>query len=451
MPLSDAQKASLAAREAEAVAERSSSTAPVSAGADTVEVSTTWGYLLRNVGEHQSRQSAVHQNIDTYSAPSATMSRRLLDPAGFTYGVFSTPAPSGATQAWTSDVAREVTQLVLQSFGQPWHAFRAQGKWKGAMNEPGGRFLFSRLVTENFMVQAWVPFGTITEDNSMAHTKRFTTSFNSLLNSPKGDLGAHFIIDRKGNLYVTSDANNIYNSSGSLSATCVAIALEEAMYMDVSPSTLTIEDATWIPDGVSTLNTWDYSPQQYDTLATLIAKLQLAYPALAGTSYSTSPKSVDATFSGITMRGHIIGTASDVVDVYPHLDTSEKWEALYKKVEDKKSVIITTNVWQKNDESYMSQLSWVKEGVSSLGTDVLGQCRQTLTRASSDISGIYRADAEAQMNSASYRSSAAKKASNESDFQIRKYTTEQVLKQAVGTPLTLPKVLGPSSDDEGLF
>jgi hypothetical protein len=214
---------------------------------------------------------------------------------------------------------------------------------------------------------------------------------------------------------------------------------------------MTVEDATWIPDGESTLKTWDYSPQQQDTLATLIAKLQLAYPDLSGSVYSTSPKSVDASFNGITMRGHISGTASDVTDVSPHFDTSEKWDSLLKLVADKKSVVMASNVWQKNNDSYTSYLSWVKEGVSSLGVDVLGQNRQTLSRTSADISGIYRADSEAQMDSSSYRSSAAKKAASESDFQIRKYTTEQVLKQAVGTPLTLPKVVGPSSNDEGLF
>jgi len=453
MPLSLKQQQALAEKSAANIAAAKESSVPSDDTYQGVEaLDSDWLALLSKVSTHQLSVAVGQSNQGTYSTKQTTRSARNLSSAGFPSGikVLYTPAAPGSYTAWTKDTAREVNQIVLQSFGQSWHAFKSSGKWKGAMNRPNGRYFYMVNVTDTLTVMAWIPSGTVT-NQGMSNAKRLSFSLQNLLNPQDGNTGAHFIIDRQGNLFVTGDANNIYNSAGSLSATCISIALEEAMFMDVEVGSSEPFEATWIPGGESTLQFWDYSPMQYTTLASLVAKLQYAYPSLIGQNYSTS-KNVTSSFTGITMRGHITGTPASMVDVSPHFDSTELWDKFFTQVSDQAALVLNYNVWQSNDESYASHLSWVKEAVSTVGTAEMG-VGQMLTNnpALSVMQGLDRADSMASMTMDSYRTNSARKAANDSALQLNRQNVGKVFAQETTIPTRIPTSNASTDDSERLF
>lgn len=453
MPLSQQQRAAQAQKAQDNLAAAKVSTVPADDTYQGEEASDSdWLTLLSKVAEHQLSLATGQSNQGTYKQKPTTRSARNLSSVGFPTGikVLYTPSVAGSYTAWTKDTAREVKQIVLQSFGQPWHAFKSSGKWKGAMNRPGGRTFYTNNVTDTLTVVAWIPTGTIPLQG-MFNAKRLSFSVQNMLNPQDGNTGAHFLIDRQGNLFVTGDANNVYNSAGSLSATCISIALEEAMYMDVDLNSFVTLDATWIPGGESTLQFWDYSPMQYTTLAALIAKLQYAYPSLAGQNYSTG-KNVTSSFTGITMRGHIEGIPGTMVDVSPHFASAEAWDYFFTKVSDQSAAVLNYNVWQKNDESYESHLSWVNEAVGTVGKDSMG-AGQLLTNnpAISVIMGAHRANVMASMDLSYCRANAARKAANESVLQLNKQKAGRSLAQEATIPPSIPVKNASSNNDERLF
>jgi hypothetical protein len=453
MPLSPQQQQAQAAKASANVAAAKESPVPAD---DTYQgeaaLDSDWLALLSKVAQHQLSIATGQSNQGTYSTKPTTRSARVLSADGFppNVKVLYTPAVPGSYTAWTKDTAREVKQIVLQSFGQPWHAFKSSGKWKGAMNRTGGRYFYLNHITDTLTILAWLPSGTVPEQG-MSNAKRLSFSLQNLLNPQDGNTGAHFIIDRQGNLFITGDANNIYNSSGSLSATCISIALEEAMYLDVNLGDTSAYEATWIPGGESTLKFWDYSPMQYTTLAALVAKLQYAYPALLGQTYSTS-KDVTRSFTGITMRGHITGTASSMVDVSPHFSAPELWDTFFEKVSDQSTSVLNYNVWKSNDESYASHLSWVREAVSTVGKAEMG-VGQMLTNnpALAVMSGLDRADAMASMTLDSYRANAARKAVGDSNLQLNRQNVGRALAQEADRPFKVPGSNASSDNSERLF
>jgi len=453
MPLSPQQQQARVQKATDnAAAAKESSTPADDTYQGEAAADSDWLALLSKVAEHQLAIATGQSNQGTYAQQPTTRSARNLSSDGFPPGVkvLYTPATPGSYSAWTKDTARDVTQIVLQSFGQPWHAFKSSGKWKGAMNRPGGRMFYQNDLTPTLIVIAWIPSETIPLQG-MANAKRLSFSLQNMLNPQDGNTGAHFIINRQGNLFVTGDANSVYNSSGALSPTCISIALEEAMYLDVDQSLTAAIDATWIPGGESTLQFWDYSPMQYTTLAALVAKLQYAYPALAGQNYSTA-KDVTSSFAGITMRGHIKGTAATMVDVSPHFSSPEFWEKFFTKVSDQSASVLNYNVWQKNDESYASYLGWVNEAVSTVGPDAMG-VGQMLTNnpALAVISGTHRANVEANMDLAAYRANAAKRAASDSILQVNRQRTGRTLAQEANIPLSVPGSNASTNNDERLF
>ena len=453
MPLSPQQQQAQAAKASANAAAAQESPVPAD---DTYQgiaaLDSDWLALLSKVAQHQLAVATGQSNQGTYSTKPTTRSPRVLSSDGFPAGIkiLYTPAVPGSYTAWTKDTAREVSQIVLQSFGQPWHAYKSSGKWKGYMNRPGGRQYYINNVTDTLTVLAWLPSGTVPEQG-MANAKRLSFSLQNMLNPQDGNTGAHFIIDRQGNLFITGDANNVYNSSGPLSATCVSIALEEAMFLDVDQFTLGVVDATWVPGGESTLKFWDYSPMQYLTLAALVAKLQYAYPALIGQNYSTS-KNVTSSFTGITMRGHITGTASSMVDVSPHLESVESWDSFFARVSDQAASVLNYNVWDRSDESYVSHLSWVRDAISNVGPAEMG-VGQMLTNnpALAVMQGLDRADTMASMTLDSYRANAARRAISDGALQLNRQSAGRALAQAANIPLKVPGSNASPDNSERLF
>ena len=456
MPISESQKSKLAKQSVENSTAKNTASSPTNDAYETEEAKNSdWLSLLSNVSSHHDKVVGVHTNLSTYEIPATTMSKRLLSADGFppTSKVYYTFASPDSFIPWSKDTAREVKQIVLHSFGQSWHAFKASGKWKGAMNAPGGRVHFTQQINEEYIIQAWIPKGTVPL-NGMYNSGRLASSLQYFLNPPDRKEGVHFVISRSGDLYILGDANNIYGSAGSLSETCISIALEEALYMDVDLSSFEVFSATWLPGGdplgtQGNLKHWDYSPMQYVTLATLIAKLRIAYPELNSQTHSSSVRSVSPSFTGITMRSHISGTSSDIVDVSPHFQTQGVWNSLYSLIDDQQSAVAIHNVWKPNDESYTSFMDWTTEASSSIGPDAAGLSKQmTNNPAVAVISGAYRSNIEAKQDSSSYRYQAALRNSQESSLQSSRAGVGRILEQTANSKPATPKII--PLDPEGV-
>jgi len=449
MGLSSSQKAKLSQQSSENADAKKTASSPTDKNYSTEEAKESdWLSLLRNVSDHHDKVTGVHNNTSTYEVPSPTMSKRLLSAEGFPpfAKVNYTFASTSAYNPWVKDTAREVKQIVLHSFGQPWHAYKASGKWLGAMNAQGGRMHFLQQITDSYAIQAWLPKDTI-PTRGMYNANRISSCLQYFLNPPNRKEGVHYIISRSGDLYITGDANNLYGSAGGLSETCVSIALEESLYLDVDTASFDVTEATWLPGGdplgtEGNLHYWDYSPMQYATLATLIAKLRLAYPDLNSQTHSTAVRSVSSSFTGITMRSHISGMSSDIVDISPHLQTAKAWTALYTLIEEQQTAVSKYNVWKTNDESYSSYLGWAEEAANAIGPDAMSLNKQMSNNpAVSVITGAYRANLEAKMDSSSYRYQAAIRNSNESSLQLARQGVGRILEQSAKVTPALPEVL----------
>lgn len=449
MTLSGSQKSKLAQQSAENASAKKTAASPSDATYETEEAKESdWLSLLGNMSNHHDKVVGVHTNMSTYDTPATTQSKRLLSAEGFppTSKVYYTFASPNSFIPWSKDIARDVKQVVLHSFGQQWHAFKASGKWKGAMNAQGGREHFTQQISESYIIQAWIPKGTIPE-NGMYNSRRLSASLQYFLNPPDRKEGVHFIISRNGDLYITGDTNNIYGSAGSLSETCVSIALEEALYLDVDLASFEFVPATWLPGGdplgtEGNLRYWDYSPMQYVTLATLLAKLRIAYPSLNSQTHSSSLRSVSSSFTGITMRSHISGTSSDIVDISPHFQNEAAWTSLYSLVSDQQSAVSLFNVWKPNDESYSSYMDWTEEAANAIGPDAMSLTKQmTNNPAVAVITGAYRANLEAKQDSSAYRYQAALRNSRDSSLQAARTGVGRVLEQAANVKPATPKII----------
>lgn len=405
----------------------------------------TWLAYLSDMSTDMADNARVMLNAGTRSAVAFSRSMLVLSSEGFASDIkvnymFLNP---GSYMPWISDVARDVKQVVLHSFGQQWHAFEASSMWQGYMNPTservGGAAALEYYATSEQLKPTivWVPQGTAPY-RGMAHPVRIATALRSLVTSAEGTVGVHFIIDREGNLYVMSDCNNILRSSGVLSDTCVSIALEEALYADSLSAGGHPIPYTWYPDGSGNLTAWDFSDFQYNTLAALIAKLRLAYPNLRTSNYSTSRNSVDRSFVGYTMHGHVADAKADHIDVAPHFATSEKWEQFFALV-DGQSQMTKVPVWQKIEKGYKGRLAWVTEITKTMGTDSLGFNKQATINPSIPIlAGAYRAQLEACKTSAYYAEKSARYSVNESQLQSMRQSVGTELESIARSPLVLP-------------
>ena len=257
-----------------------------------------------------------------------SIKKKIINGSGFMEGTSVTYTPPGVmgTIGWVKPDDREIKQFVIHSFGHPWHAYQVGDKWKGRMNESGGA-VQALIPKDNISQLVYVASGTAV-DQGMSNPERFVSGFSSALNANDSTVGAHYFIDRLGNLYVVADCNDIINSSLELSNTCLSVVLEEAFYseQEISPAS----PATWLPDNggtAGTLQAFDFSPSQFLTLSILIKKLQLVYPNLRTTDHSTSIGSVGPSQNGYVLHGHIRQTKN--VDPLPHFSTEEEWEALF--------------------------------------------------------------------------------------------------------------------------
>jgi hypothetical protein len=201
--------------------------------------------------------------------------------------------------------------------------------------------------------------------------------------------------------------------------------MEEALYGESGATTTRPAEFTWVPDGDppgtdGNLKYWDYSKAQYLTLAALVQKLRQVYPALKGNKYSTEFRSVDASFTGITMHGHIKDAAEGTVDVAPHLNNAEEWD-LFLKMVGEQTGVIKYPVWRNEAEDYKSHQSWVDDLIVNLEGGLGGMDKEIITNpAMATVAGVHRAQSESLKDSKTYRKKAAESKFKDSNFQKAK-------------------------------
>ncbi len=399
------------------------------------------GYLQQNV--------MAFMNAGTLETAEMAWRKRMLNSQGFPpdVKVRYTYAAPGAYVPWTGEDNREIKQVVLHSFGQQWHAFKSGGKWLGKLNNTATRRVY-RPYTEGeaeISESVWIPKGT-DPAKGYAQWERFSSALRAVVSAPQPVTAVHYMIDRAGNLYVMADCNDILNSSGALSDTCVSIGLEEALYLPT-----TEEEATWLPGGTppgteGTVRHWDYSAYQYRTLAILIKKLQNGLPTLQTTTHTTG-KTADASFTGYTMHGHIADSASDIVDVSPHFQEESDWDNFFALVEQQGHVdeFLT---WTKKRPGVEGRLQWVEEIVSSLGPDVRGLTQGIMVNPSVNIlTGILRTHQEINKSRGDYRTEAATRTANESIIQKQRQSIGVQLDVAQESPTVVPSSLEGDIED----
>lgn len=402
----------------------------------------TWLQILGNFSEYLNKNVMAFLNAGTLGGIDITRRNCVLNSQGFppTVKVRHTYAAPGATIPWTKEEDREITQVVLHSFGQQWHAFKSSGAWKGRMNTPGELTLYTPEISTN-SEWVWIPKGTDAA-RGFAQWDRFSSALRAIVSAPQPVTAVHYLIDRAGNLYIMADANDIINSSGGLSESCISIGLEEALYLPKDEGGGRPVEATWEPTGdppgtSGTLAHWDYSREQYITLAILVRKLQNGIPALR-TSTHSKDKTVDKTFTGYTMHGHIVDSDDNIIDVSPHFQTEHDWDAFFSLVEQQAHAdeFLT---WVKKKPGIEGRLQWIDEIVSSLGPDLRGVTQGLVTNPSVYIlSGVFRTHQEINKTRADYRNEGATRLANESVIQKQRQGIGTQLEIAAENPLVLP-------------
>lgn len=406
---------------------------------DYPEANESWTSFLSLFTQYLERNVNYYLNAGTVETEEM-QKRKTISQDGFpTYmKVNYTYVSPGGYTPWSSIEDREVKQVVLHSFGHQWHAFQSDGKWFGILNTPNQRY---RYIYDEETIRI-IPRGT-NIDRGMEHKGRLAGALSACMFPTPGNAGAHFIISRSGDLYVMADCNDVLNSSHDLSPTAISIALEEALYLEVKAGESQPE-ATWLPGGTppgtdGTLGYWDFSSQQYLTLAILLKKLQVAYPALSTRVHTSSRGEGNTSFTGYTMHSHVQGADSRYTDVSPHLQSDEDWNLLFDLV-DKQEQIDQTNVWRPLLQGYEGRLSWVEDlgnALQNLGSTGLTKKMMT-SPALVSLMGTIRAYREFQNDTESYRQKAATAAALSSSAKKVQAGMETVVDQGLKAPLSLP-------------
>lgn len=416
-----------------------------------VEADESWLSMIPKLTDYLDQQVAYYVNAGV-AGDQPSLKKKLISSSGFsaeTQVNYSFIAPGGYSP-WSSQEDREIKQIVLHSFGHQWHAYKVNNKWRGEMNRANN---LTMMMSEDYPDKVrWVPLGTDAA-RGMAHKGRLAAALNACMFPTPGNAGTHFIISRGGDLYVMADCNDTLSSCHDLSPTAISISLEEALYLEV-PLGDPRPTATWLPTGDppgtdGTLKYWDFSEQQYQTLAVLIKKLQTAYPNLAARTFTSSSGEATSSFVGYTMHGHISGADSRYIDVSPHFQTSDEWNTFFDLV-DQQEQIKTPDVWVAQNTGYTNRLAWA-EGIintlQSLGRE--GPSSKLMTSpVLARLMGILRVHREFQYDNYTYRRMAAAEAARSSVGNKMQAGMETTLQQAETDPLSLPvKRTGVSETD----
>lgn len=235
-------------------------------------------------------------------------------------------------------VYREVTHIVLSSFGS---FYDSQSLNKG----------------QKVIAGSEVRIPNTEADQGYYSSNRVWSGIRSVVINPSKKLsGAHFYIDRLGNLIVMGDVDMAMMGPVPCSSSALFVALEESIYVPTSewykmrptPRAILSGDArNVVSDG--------YTEAQYDTLAVLLRKLEMAFPELVGGGSSSN-------FTAVVNRAVSIPLADRdglavkkiaaaeipgyITDAWPNFTTEEEWQDLFENYVDPQEQITDDDVWK---------------------------------------------------------------------------------------------------------
>lgn len=384
-----------------------------------------WAYKLYDEYRELARTNAYYfynQPDTKQNAQKRTLSK-VISKKGFASSIRITHAypPPLAFTYFEGD--RDVKHIVLHSFGQ---MFDLNQFYKGL-----GALQQVRLSGGDVV---YVPRGN-DPIRGMYNQRRISAGLSAIMTS--GSIyGAHFYIDRVGNLFIIGDCNLKIEGSHGLSRTGVAIEIEEALYIRPSSSgSIPKKPKISGGDGV---HFFDYTKGQMHTLSVLLKKLELAYPRLLETSSSSGYRTVTSnrgisrsTSLGMarnkgrgfdddemyryapqklmkassppcyTMHDHIV--RGKHFDVSPHLNTEEEWKTLFNMM-DSHSGLTVNDVWNDSISAYSENYAGVK-ATQNGSKSAFGHTMGSKNRAFGK--GMARASAMVNAGRSSYHTGAA--------------------------------------------
>jgi len=321
---------------------------------------------------------------------------------------------------------REVTHIVVSAFGS---YYDAQLLNKGDRVISGGGVRISGA-----------------DPNKSYHSpNRVWAGIRSVLvNTGKKLSGAHFYIDRLGNLIVMGDADMTMIGSVPCSPTAIFIALEESISVPTAAwyasrpnprAILSGDDRNVVSEG--------FTGAQYTTLGILLKKLELGFPDVVGGGGGGN-------FTVVANRAVSLGYAdrdglaiqevaeSDtpgyVTDAWPILTTEEDWQELFEFHVDIHEDIVDDDVWRNPQPLSMPWLSNVpptdaaafpqNQLARELGGNSLSNASNALLRISTIMASLDKTQMAEQ--SARERLAESRYIGNQTDADVSKMDAADV-------------------------
>jgi hypothetical protein len=233
---------------------------------------------------------------------------------------------------------REIAHIVLSSFGS---YYDSQALNKGLKTISGSEVRISDALA-----------------NLNYHSpNRVWSGIRSVLVDTNRKLsGAHFYVDRLGNLIIMGDVDMAMIGSVPCSSSAIFIALEESIYVSTTewyktrPTPRAIvsgDDRNVVSDG--------YTEAQYNTLAVLLRKLEMAFPEVVGGGGGgdfTAVMNRAVTLPLAEQDGIAIkkitseDTPGYITDVWPNFTTEEEWQDLFENYVDPQEQIDDDDIWK---------------------------------------------------------------------------------------------------------
>lgn len=343
--------------------------------------------FLADLGAAQRRVNAT----TAYGGKYNIRLRRVLNNSKFPDNVqviYAYPNPM-SYEPRAYGVYREVTHVVVSAFGS---YYDAQLLNKG-----------DRVISNDVRISGADP------NQSYHSPNRVWSGIRSVLvNSGKKLSGAHFYIDRLGNLIVMGDVDMTMIGSVPCSPTAIFVALEESIAVPTADwyasrptprAVLSGDDRNVVSDG--------FTEAQYMTLGILIKKLELGFPDLVGGGGGGNFTAVEnrAVSLGYADRDGLAvkevaesDTPGYVTDAWPILTTEEEWQELFEFYVDVHEDIEDDDIWKNPQPLSMPWLSDVpltdvkafpqNQLARELGGDSLGNASDALRRVSTILSSL---------------------------------------------------------------
>lgn len=369
--------------------------------------------------------------------------KKVISPDGFPPGIkvsYVDPAPRSG---YVMSQERDVKFFVMHSFGHGWHAMRSSGQLAGWLNSAKGNRGVVPFEYENRTI--YIAKGS--DPETMHHYSRFTNGMQSTLQSA-AKAGAHFFIDRNGNLVVVGDCNNVMFTTKKLNKVQLGVEMEEALYT-LTDTKGKRNKANWKPGGnpAGTAGTnieyFSYSVPQLLTLSILVKKLETVYPQLRERNVYLGARSMDKNSApGYTMHNAVKGNHH--IDISPHFLEQSLWDSFFDLV-DSHTHINPTNVFKAYQRYADTNVTPIQDPTADEG--ITPTTDRLLQDAKDRGVALKRSSALAQATRKSSNEAAGKNAARESQQLSQNASNISQVAQGTQSTPTLPSETQPLDTD----